>query len=162
MGPLDLTQASILRVAHIASELGAQCKRPVCSRLGVELLLLANYFDTAVWDQEKHLRLCISTLLRDIEIICNVCRTNYPLLETICQLPSGTQYEKARVRIQQGIGNITGNPDTAEGALRHIQKLTARSKKEYRQTKEDTTTRKVRPVEHPTDVNIRNYAESTM
>ena len=72
MDPLDLAQASILRVAHIASELGAQFKRPVCGRLGAELLLVADYLDTAGLDQEERLRLRISKLLRDVEMICSV------------------------------------------------------------------------------------------
>ncbi|KAE8411484.1 hypothetical protein BDV36DRAFT_274502 [Aspergillus pseudocaelatus] len=162
MDPLDLAQASILRVAHIASELGAQFKRPVCGRLGAELLLVADYLDTAGLDQEERLRLRISKLLRDVEMICSwphrISGTNYPLLETICQPSSGTQYVKTRARIQQGLDNITVNTNTAEDAIRHIQKFTARNKRTYRETKEDTTTRKSRPAEHPTDVNVRAHS----
>lgn len=70
--PLDLAQASIARVADIASSLGVEHRRPVCGRLGAELLLVAHYIDTAGLDQEKRLRVRISKLMRDVEIVCNV------------------------------------------------------------------------------------------
>ena len=70
--PLDLAQSAIVRVADIASLLGVQCKRPICGRLGAELLLVADYLNTAGLDQEEQLRLRISKLLRDIEMICSV------------------------------------------------------------------------------------------
>jgi hypothetical protein len=70
--PLDLAQTAIVRVADIASLLGVQYKRPICGRLGAELLLVADYLDTAGLDQEERLRLRISKLLRDVEMICTV------------------------------------------------------------------------------------------
>lgn len=70
--PLDLARTAIMRVAEIASRLGIQCKRPICGRLGAELLLAAAYLDTAGIDQEEWLRLHISKLLKDVEMICSV------------------------------------------------------------------------------------------
>lgn len=49
--PIDLAQTAISRVADIASSLGVEYKRPVCGRLGAELLLVANYIDTTGLDQ---------------------------------------------------------------------------------------------------------------
>lgn len=72
MKPLDPAYTTIIRVAHIASKLGAQSKRPICGRLGTELLLVANYLETAGPDQEERLRLRISKLLRDVERNCGV------------------------------------------------------------------------------------------
>jgi len=73
--PIDFAYAAIVRVANIASSLGAESKRPVCGRLGAELFLVSNHIDTAGLDQEKRLRLRISKLLRDVEAICNVSLT---------------------------------------------------------------------------------------
>lgn len=70
--PLDLAQTAIVRVADIASLLGVEYKRPVCGRLAAELLLVADYLNTAGLDQEEQLRLRISKLLRDVEMICSV------------------------------------------------------------------------------------------
>jgi hypothetical protein len=70
--PLDLAQTAIVRVADVASLLGVKSKRPLCGRLGAELLLVADYLDTASLDQEERLRLRISKLLRDVEMICCV------------------------------------------------------------------------------------------
>ena len=44
----------------------------ICGRLGAELLLVADYLNTAGLDQEEQLRLRISKLLRDVEMICSV------------------------------------------------------------------------------------------
>lgn len=70
--PIDFAHAAIAQVANIACTLAFDYKRPVCSRLGAELYLVANYIDTAGLDQEKRLRFRISKLLRDVEAICNV------------------------------------------------------------------------------------------
>ena len=70
--PLDFAYTAIARVADIASLLGVQHKRPICGRLGAELLLVADYLDTADHDQEERLRLRISKLLKDVETICSV------------------------------------------------------------------------------------------
>jgi hypothetical protein len=70
--PLDLAQVAIMRVADIASVLGVRRKRPICGRLGAELLLVVDYLNTASLDQEELLRVRISKLLRDVERICCV------------------------------------------------------------------------------------------
>ena len=70
--PLDLAQTAIARIAVIASRLAVQYKRPVCGRLSAELLLVAIHLDTAGLDQEEQLRVRISKLLRDVEMICSL------------------------------------------------------------------------------------------
>ena len=70
--PLDLAQFAIMRVANIASLLGVRRKRPLCGRLGAELLLVVNYLNTVSLDQEELLRVRIWKLLRDVERICCV------------------------------------------------------------------------------------------
>lgn len=69
---LDLAQTAIMRVAHIASLLGVQHKRLLCGRLSAELLLTTEYLDTSRLDQEERLRIRISKLLGDVEMICTV------------------------------------------------------------------------------------------
>jgi hypothetical protein len=64
---LEFAQSAIVQVAHIASLLGAKYTRPICGRLGAELLLVADYLDNADLDQLR-----ISKLLKDVEMICNV------------------------------------------------------------------------------------------
>lgn len=92
--PLDLAQSAIVRVADIASLLGVQCKWPICGRLGAELLLVADYLNTAGLDQEEQLRLRISKLLRDIEMICSV--STQDLFLTV---PSGlTKHQERAIR----------------------------------------------------------------
>lgn len=70
--PLDLAYTAIVRVADTASLLGAKHKRPICGRLGAELLLVADCLNTADHDQEERLRLRISKLMEDVETICRV------------------------------------------------------------------------------------------
>jgi hypothetical protein len=72
LDPLDLAQVAIMRVADIASLLGVRRKRPICGRLGAELLLVVDYLNTVSLDQEELLRVRISKLLRDVERICCV------------------------------------------------------------------------------------------
>jgi hypothetical protein len=75
--PLDQAQVGIARVADIASLLGVEQKRPICGRLGAELLLVTEYLNTAGLDQEERLRVRISKLLRDVERICSVSPTGF-------------------------------------------------------------------------------------
>lgn len=49
---LDLAQSAIGEVAHIASELDVKHKKPICGRLGAELLLVTWYLETAGEDQK--------------------------------------------------------------------------------------------------------------
>lgn len=70
--PLDLAYTAIVRVADTASLLGAKHKRPICGRLGAELLMVAYCLNTADHDQEERLRLRISKLMKDVETICRV------------------------------------------------------------------------------------------
>lgn len=74
---LDLAQTAIMRVADIASLLGVQHKRPICGRLGAELLLTTDYLDTSGLDQEERLRIRILKLLGDVEMICTVSTQGY-------------------------------------------------------------------------------------
>lgn len=66
---LDFAQSAITQVAHIASQLGVKYACPICGCLGAELLLVADYLNTAGLDQEERR---ISKLLKDVERICNV------------------------------------------------------------------------------------------
>lgn len=70
--PLDLAYTAIARVADTASQLGFKHKRPICGRLGAELLMIADCLNTADHDQEERLRLRISKLMKDVETICRV------------------------------------------------------------------------------------------
>ncbi|RFU73338.1 hypothetical protein TARUN_8912 [Trichoderma arundinaceum] len=131
--PLDFAYTAIARVADIASLLGVQHKRPICGRLGAELLLVADYLDTADHDQEERLRLRISKLLKDVETICSETwrtelspnKSNHTLLKAIARAePNSLQYMRAQTDIQQGIINITstGGSD-AEKAIAHLQRF---------------------------------------
>lgn len=70
--PLDIACIAIMGVAHIASLLGINHRRPICGTLGAELLLVADCLNTADHDQEEQLRLRISKLMNDVETICRV------------------------------------------------------------------------------------------
>ncbi|KAL7793615.1 hypothetical protein V8C37DRAFT_378462 [Trichoderma ceciliae] len=129
--PLDFAHTAIARVAHIASLLGVQHKRPICGRLGAELLLVSDYLDTSDHDQEERLRLRISKLLNDVETICgwrtesSLNTLNHTLLKTIARAePSSRQYTKAQENIRRGIINITSNGGKgAEKAISHLQRF---------------------------------------
>ncbi|CAG8895629.1 unnamed protein product [Penicillium egyptiacum] len=151
--PIDLAQAAISRVADIASSLGVQYKRPVCGRLGAELLLVANYIDTA-------------GLLRDVESICNVgtsfdfalepeliSKNQYPdpisgngyhLLEAIGQsVPGFSVYNRAQTEIRRGLTCLNENPRHAEQVIFHIQRFTKGDRKlSKRDVSNDTTSKK--------------------
>lgn len=98
--PLDLAQTAIVRVADIAALLGVLYKRPICGRLGAELLLVAEYLNTAGLDQEERLRLRISKLLRDIETICTV-STQGPIAGR--SQPSLREGEPSNQRLETGL-----------------------------------------------------------
>ncbi|KAJ5443340.1 subtilisin-like protein [Penicillium cf. griseofulvum] len=115
--PIDFAHAAIIQVANIASSLGVESKRPVCGRLGAELLLVANYIDTAGLDQEKRLRLRIPKLLRDVEAICN-----------------------ARTKIRRGLGQLTTHSRDSEEVIAHIQKFTKRDRKSFKRDEGDDIT----------------------
>jgi hypothetical protein len=74
VGPLDIAQIAILRVAHIASVLGVHNKRAILGRLGAELMLVADYLNTSELDDEERLRSRVSKLMRDVEMLCSVSR----------------------------------------------------------------------------------------
>ncbi|KAK1148502.1 hypothetical protein N8T08_009507 [Aspergillus melleus] len=143
--PIDFAHTAILQVAHIASSLGVELKRPVCARLGAELLLVADYIDTAGLDQENRLRLRISKLLRDVETICNwphhIQKNGYPLLEAIGESLQGmTSYEKAQSKIRRGLDHLTKDARNTEGVIAHIAKFTKRDRKASRRDVGDDTT----------------------
>ncbi|KAI9042925.1 S8/S53 family peptidase [Aspergillus affinis] len=142
--PIDFAHTAILQVAHIASSLGVELKRPVCARLGAELLLVADYIDTAGLDQENRLRLRISKLLRDVETICNwphqIRKNGYPLLEAIGESLQGmNSYERAHHKIRRGLDNLTKDSRNTEGVITHIAKFTKRDRKASRRDVSDDT-----------------------
>lgn len=70
--PLEVAQVAIPRVSDIASRLGVEKRRPICGRLGAELLILASFLEYPSPDQEERLRPRITKLLKDVERICSV------------------------------------------------------------------------------------------
>ena len=86
--PLDIAQSALVRVANLASQLGAHKKRPICGRLGAELLLAADFLKSAEFDQQEQLRSRSLKLLRDVELICRVSSRDS---ESICS--SKNQFE---------------------------------------------------------------------
>lgn len=78
--PLDLAYNAIVRVADTASLLGAKHKRPICGRLGAELLLVADCLNSPDHDQEDRLRLRISKLMKAVETICRVSANRLTLI----------------------------------------------------------------------------------
>ena len=70
--PLDIAQTALVRVANLASLLGVNHKRPICGRLGAELLLAADFLKSTDFDEEAQLRSRSLKLLRDVELICRV------------------------------------------------------------------------------------------
>ncbi|KAJ5718316.1 hypothetical protein N7488_003962 [Penicillium malachiteum] len=175
--PLELAQVAISRVANIASELGVELRRPVCGRLGAELLLLADYIDKASQDQEDQLRSRIFKLLRDVESICRSSeetksleksrKNRFPILEAIGESVPGLEiYKKARAEIREGLAKLTGHPKFAEKTIEHFRGFTKPSR---RSSKLDagfntTSTRKTSEPQYPRHVNelvyrtLREYA----
>lgn len=160
--PLDLAQFAIMRVANIASLLGVRRKRPLCGRLGAELLLVVNYLNTVSLDQEELLRVRIWKLLRDVERICcwpqKISAFGNPLLEAISHtLPGSSRYNRSQEAIQQGLANITsGTGVAAENAILHIQRF-MKSKNTKHEADQDITTKRKIPADYPSDINILAY-----
>lgn len=171
--PLDLAQNALIGVAHIASRLGAQQKRPICGRLGAELFLVADYLDTAGLEHEHDLRHRVSKLLSDVESICNVCassvlsftlltqakwphrpaRNVYPRLEALACHPTGSPDPQLLLAIEHGIKNLTSNPVLADKTIRHIKKFTRDWNKQPRGVAEDIVSKASVPVDYPSDIN---------
>ncbi|KAL7966315.1 hypothetical protein HDV63DRAFT_172848 [Trichoderma sp. SZMC 28014] len=59
---------------------GAKHKRPICGRLGAELLLVADCLNSPDHDQEDRLRLRISKLMKAVETICRVSANRLTLI----------------------------------------------------------------------------------
>ncbi|KAK6603922.1 extracellular alkaline serine protease [Botrytis cinerea] len=160
--PLDLAQFAIMRVANIASLLGVRRKRPLCGRLGAELLLVVNYLNTVSLDQEELLRVRIWKLLRDVERICcwpqKISAFGNPLLEAISHtLPGSSRYNRSQEAIQQGLANITsGTGVAAENAILHIQRF-MKSKNTKHEADQDIATKRKIPADYPSDINILAY-----
>lgn len=70
--PLDFAQIAIERVAYIATLLEVEYKRQLCSSLGAQVLIVADFIGTASLDQDEWLRLRISKLLGVVENLCSV------------------------------------------------------------------------------------------
>ncbi len=68
--PLEFALVAIMRVAEIASKLGAEAKRQRCDDLAAELMITGDYLDNDISTQEHQLRLRVSELLRELELIC--------------------------------------------------------------------------------------------
>ncbi|RJE23882.1 hypothetical protein PHISCL_03794 [Aspergillus sclerotialis] len=158
--PLDFAQIAIARVASIATLLGVEYKRQICAFLGGQLLLVADFIDTASLDQEEWLRLRISKLLGDVEKLCSWPRNiskGFPLLEAIGRAhPDSPLYNIAQRDIRQGLANLTSNPTAAEKAIHHLLRFTERGDKKRRQTNDEDSSpskRRATPAEYPGHIN---------
>jgi len=57
---LEFALVTIMRVAEIASKLGAEAKRQRCDDLAAELMITGDYLDNDISTQEHQLRLRVS------------------------------------------------------------------------------------------------------
>ncbi|OQE82049.1 hypothetical protein PENNAL_c0038G07912 [Penicillium nalgiovense] len=131
--PIDLAQTAISRVADIASSLGVEYKRPVCGRLGAELLLVANYIDTTGLDQEKCRRLFPSCyVMWKVSAIWDIGHT----------IPGCSVYNRAQTKIQRGLTCLTEKPRHAEQVIVHIQRFTKGDRKSNKRDVGDKTSKK--------------------
>ena len=68
--PLEFALVAIMRVAEIASKVGAEAKRQRCGDPAAELMMTADYLDNDISTQEHQLPLRVSKLLRELKFIC--------------------------------------------------------------------------------------------
>ncbi|KAL6823407.1 hypothetical protein V8C40DRAFT_248013 [Trichoderma camerunense] len=157
---VDISPETVIKVSHIAIELGKTKRQPLYGQLGAQLFIAAQHL-VSIWPhQEKSDR----KLFQDVEKICSYpegSEDGLPRLRALAQaVPNTVEYKSAEENIQKSIMKIP--EDRGREALSHFQNYIKSIGVRKLTTSEPYTLPKSIPDEHPGEMKALVYNQKSI